>query len=81
MQADAPGVEVRPEGREHRTGEERRSVNEIFRVYGEAYAASHRLTVEQRRVMRNLVDCRSGALGGHIDQCDRCGAVHYFPHS
>lgn len=57
------------------------SVNRIFRQYGEAYAASHRLTIEQRRVMRNLIDCRTVALGGHIDQCDRCGAVHYFAHS
>lgn len=61
--------------------EEQASLNAIFRRYGEAYAEAHGVTAAQRRVMRNLVDCRSGALGGHIEQCEACGAVHYFHHS
>lgn len=42
------------------------SVNEIFRQYGEAYAQGHRLTAEQGRVIGNLRDCRTGALGGTL---------------
>jgi len=57
------------------------SVNEIFRQYGAEYVQTQRLTAEQRRVIRNLSDCRTGALGGHIDRCDRCGAVQYWYHS
>ncbi len=57
------------------------SVNEIFRQYGEAYAQGHRLTAEQGRVIGNLRDCRTGALGGHIERCDQCGEVQYWYHS
>jgi hypothetical protein len=31
------------------------------------------LSSEQRRALRNLRDCRTVALGGHLQQCDRCG--------
>jgi hypothetical protein len=62
-------------------GEAGYSVNEIFRQHGAAYAETRRLSAEQRRVIRNLSDCRTLALGGHIEQCDTCEAVHYRYHS
>jgi hypothetical protein len=31
------------------------------------------LSTEQRRALRNLRDCRTAALGGHLQQCERCG--------
>ena len=61
--------------------EKKHSVNEIFRQYGESYEATHRMTKEQRRVMQDMIDCRSGALGGHVEQCDKCRKVHYRNHS
>lgn len=30
-------------------------------------------TVHQQKTLRALRDCRTAALGGHIDACDRCG--------
>lgn len=36
---------------------------------------------EQRRVLCDIIDCRSGSLGGHIEQCDSCHEVHYRHHS
>ena len=39
------------------------------------------MTAQQRRVVQDIIDCRSGALGGHIEQCDRCGEVQYRHHS
>lgn len=57
------------------------SVNEIFRQYGRSYEQTHSVTREQRRVMQDIIDCRSGALGGHIGQCDSCRKVHYRNHS
>jgi len=53
------------------------SVNEILRAYGAEYAEQHGLSAEQRRVIRNLSDCRTMALGGHIEQCEKCKAIHY----
>jgi Transposase zinc-binding domain len=31
------------------------------------------LTTAQRRVLRDIVQCRTAALGGHLEQCDQCG--------
>ena len=30
------------------------------------------LTVEQRRAVRDLIACRTAALGGHVEVCDQC---------
>ena len=32
-----------------------------------------KLTPEQRRALKDLTACRTAALGGHRDQCPRCG--------
>ncbi len=47
-------------------------VADIFRAYGQAYRAFHALTPDQARVMRAIETCRTAALGGHVDVCDRC---------
>ena len=31
------------------------------------------LSREQRKALRDIRDCRTAALGGHVQQCDRCG--------
>ena len=50
-------------------------VAEVFRRYGEAYRQQHgaSLCPAQRRVMNAIERCRTAALGGHLEQCDRCG--------
>jgi hypothetical protein len=48
-------------------------VADILRAHGAAYQADHRVSAEQAAVMRHLVICRTAALGGHVDACDRCG--------
>jgi hypothetical protein len=45
---------------------------DIFRRHGPAYRQAHRLTVQQRRVMRAIETCRTAALGGHVEQCGHC---------
>jgi hypothetical protein len=37
----------------------------------DAYGAA--TSSEQRRVLRDLVRCRTAELGGHVEQCDGCG--------
>src|SRR5690348_8935576 len=32
------------------------------------------LIPEEQRILRAIVSCRTAALGGHVEQCDRC---HY----
>jgi hypothetical protein len=46
----------------------------IFRLYGEDYRQTHRLSRPQLRAMRAIEICRTAALGGHVDECDQCGA-------
>jgi hypothetical protein len=46
---------------------------DIFRAYGESYRRNHRLPVSHLKVMQAVERCRTAALGGHLEQCDRCG--------
>jgi Putative transposase/Transposase zinc-binding domain len=50
-------------------------VADVFRRYGEAYRQKFGafLSAAQRRVMRAIEWCRTAALGGHVEVCDRCG--------
>ena len=60
------------------SGAPRPSVVDIFRRHGEAYRAAHpRLTPEQRRLLHDMMVCRTAVLGGHVYVCDQCG--HKLP--
>jgi hypothetical protein len=50
-------------------------VADVFRRYGPAYQSRHgpAMSAQQHRVLRDLVACRTAALGGHVEACDRCG--------
>ena len=48
---------------------------DVFRRYGDTYReqAGASLSTAQRRVMMAIEQCRTAALGGHVEQCDHCG--------
>jgi Putative transposase/Transposase zinc-binding domain len=48
---------------------------DVFRTHQRDFLARWNsvLSGEQKRALRNLRDCRTAALGGHLQQCDRCG--------
>lgn len=48
---------------------------DIFRMHGNAYAAVNTLTPEQYKVFNAITNCRTSALGGHLEQCDHCNAI------
>jgi hypothetical protein len=50
-------------------------VADIFRQYGPDYRKTHPLPREHLRVMRAIEVCRTAALGGHVDECNTCGAI------
>lgn len=56
-------------------------LGEILRQHGERYVATHRVTPAQRSVLRALSRCRTAALGGHLEACDRCGHQRAVYHS
>lgn len=53
----------------------RLTVADVFRQYGDAYRAQvgGPVPTAQSRVMTAIAQCRTAALGGHVEQCDRCG--------
>jgi hypothetical protein len=50
-------------------------VADVFRRYGATFlqAFGDALSHAQRRVMNAIEACRTGALGGHVEECDQCG--------
>ena len=54
---------------------------DILREYGGPYIETHALSVVQGKAWRAIVACRTPALGGHIECCDRCGVSRYCYHS
>lgn len=53
----------------------------VFRRYGPAYRAAHRLSRSQLRVMRAVEICRTDELGGHLERCAACGFEQTIYHS
>ena len=58
-------------------------VADVFRRYGAAYRETHgdSLCTAQRRAMSAIELCRTAALGGHVERCDRCDHQRVFYNS
>jgi Transposase zinc-binding domain len=56
-------------------------VADIVRAAGKSFIEKNRsrLIWQHLRVLRAIERCRTAALGGHLDQCSRCGrqAISY----
>ena len=50
-------------------------VADIFRAEGPGYRAAQagHLNLDQLKVMSAMENCRTAALGGHVDACEDCG--------
>jgi hypothetical protein len=50
-------------------------VADIFRAAGAGYRAAQaeHLSLGQLKVMSAIQNCRTAALGGHVERCDDCG--------
>jgi Transposase zinc-binding domain len=48
-------------------------VADILRAHADNFINKHDLRVQQLKVIRAIVRCRTAALGGHVDVCPRCG--------
>ncbi len=47
-------------------------VADVFRQYESAYRRQYPLSREQHKAIRDIVNCRTAALGGYVEQCDTC---------
>jgi len=48
-------------------------VQDILNQYGDEYRNKHALSPIQAKAFRDILSCRTAALGGHVDACDKCG--------
>jgi predicted Zn-ribbon and HTH transcriptional regulator len=50
-------------------------VADVLRTHGDEFRQAHAesLSTGQKRVLRAIEGSRTAALGGHLEQCDRCG--------
>jgi hypothetical protein len=45
------------------------------------YQNQYRLWPEHKKIVSDLLNCRTAHLGGHIDRCNSCGSVRIIYHS
>ena len=45
------------------------------------YQNQYRLWPQHKKIVSDLLNCRTARLGGHIDRCDNCGTVRIIYHS
>lgn len=48
-------------------------VQDVFRRHGGEFLESHKLSPVQGKAFRAIQNCRTSALGAHVDTCDECG--------
>lgn len=59
----------------------RRELADVVRAHRNACQRTHRLAQVQGVALRAIERCRTAALGGHRETCDRCGAVRLTDNS
>jgi hypothetical protein len=56
-------------------------VADILRHHIHDYKAEYSLWPEHRKIVSDLLNCRTAHLGGHIERCDTCGTIRITYHS
>jgi predicted Zn-ribbon and HTH transcriptional regulator len=50
------------------------TINEIFKQFGHEYLKAYpKTSVRERKVLKDIADCRTQKLGGRIEECNHCG--------
>ena len=58
------------------TGRAKFDIGDIVRAHRSALEVQHPLLPAQRRMLTDIGQCRTAALGGHVDHCPSCGYEH-----
>jgi len=56
-------------------------VADILHHHLDDYKAEYSLWPQHRKIVSDLLNCRTAHLGGHIERCDSCGALRITYHS
>lgn len=56
---------------------------DIVREYGAAYESQYRSKIlpSHQRTLRDIANCQTSVMGGHVYHCDECQTTHYQYHS
>ncbi len=60
-----------------RSSKQEYEVADVIRLFEGAYRQKYAVSPEQARVMGSLKACRTAAMGGHIYECNECGALEF----
>ena len=60
---------------------QRLELADILDQHLDNYKTQYPLWPEHRKIVSDLLNCRTAQLGGHIERCDSCGAVRITYHS
>ena len=60
---------------------QRLELADILDHHWDDYKTQYPLWPEHRKIVSDLLNCRTAQLGGHIERCDSCGAVRITYHS
>ena len=60
---------------------DRLEIADILRKHIADYQEQYPLWSEHRKIVYDLLNCRTPYLGGHIDRCSHCGAMRLVYHS
>jgi len=50
---------------------------DVVKIFGKRLIQSKKLSPQQIKVLHNIVQCRTAALGGHKEACTTCGIIRY----
>ena len=64
-----PAKATRPEP----TGNEK----DIFNKYSDKYISTHNTTLEQRKDISDIANCRTSAIGYNAKECNGCGDITF----
>ena len=51
-------------------------IADIIRRYSKGFYLKYNILGYHKRVLNALENCRTAALGGHVERCDECGEIH-----
>ena len=59
----------------------RLEIAHILHHHMDDYKAEYPLWPEHRKIVSDLLNCRTAHLGGHVERCDKCGTIRITYHS
>ena len=51
-------------------------IGQIIRCHGDEFLSKHQVVPAVRRAFAHMTQCRTSALGGHVEVCPECGDMH-----